>query len=123
MRAFVIVVLFFIACRSSQAIDIVRDGKPIATIVASYPVAQAGSSAHIGKGSKQKAVVSDEDFAVRTLIEWVKKITDAELLASQRSTLLTSQACCGEIPKGHLGILDSGRHGTFGLLQLHVQLG
>lgn len=64
------------------ALDLVRDGKPLATIVSAIPREVAEPAPAKGKAAPtRKAPVpeSDETFAVRVLAEWVKKITDADL--------------------------------------------
>ena len=84
MRAFLIIVFVFMACRSTQAIDLVRDGKPIATIVVAYPLGNVSSNTADQEGFKQNRAGSDEQFAVQTLVNWIKKITDAELLVTNK---------------------------------------
>ena len=85
MRFLYILAISVVACRDSQAIDLVRDGKPIASIVVVRTIDSANSNPAAAKGSKQKkGVVSDEEFAVQTLVEWIKKITDAELIVSDK---------------------------------------
>lgn len=61
---------------SARGLDLVRDGRPAATVVSH--VAQAEPEGRPGKRRGQ-AHESDEALAVRTLVEWVKKITGAEL--------------------------------------------
>jgi len=62
------------------ALDLVRDGRPLATIVTAAPRAAAEPAPAKGKAPKRKAAAeSDEAFAVRVLAEWVRKITDADL--------------------------------------------
>ena len=63
------------------ALDLVRDGKPIATIVAAAPIEVAESAPAKGKAAPKRkpAPETDEQYAVRVLNEWVKKITDTEL--------------------------------------------
>ena len=88
MRYIYFLVISFFACRFSEAIDLVREGKPIATIVVSRLQENANSSPVIGKGSKpKKAVASDEEFAIQTLVEWIKKITDADLKVADKAPL------------------------------------
>ena len=63
------------------ALDLVRDGKPIATIVAAAPIEVAEPAPAKGKAAPKRkpAPETDEQYAVRVLNEWVKKITDTEL--------------------------------------------
>jgi hypothetical protein len=59
----------------------VRAGKPVATVVS-----DAGTKAVLVKGGKKRAEdVPDEALATRLLVEWVKKITDAELPVSRKA--------------------------------------
>jgi hypothetical protein len=59
----------------ASAVDVVRAGKPVATVVS-----DAGTKAAPVKGGKKRAEnVPDEALATRLLVEWVKKITGAEL--------------------------------------------
>ncbi len=63
---------------SSNAFDLVIGGKPVATIVSSN--ARPPEDAPAAKGKKKNvAVAGDEALAGRLLVEWVKKISDAEL--------------------------------------------
>ena len=67
---------------SAVALDLVRDGQPVAAIVTTIPREAPEPAAPVkGKAPKRKAAVAetDEALAVRVLGEWVKKITDAEL--------------------------------------------
>ena len=59
----------------AAAIDLVKDGKPIATVVIDTPPAPKTP----GKGKKRAAAPAGEAQAARVLVDWVKKITDAEL--------------------------------------------
>ncbi|MEY4613246.1 MAG: hypothetical protein RL179_1219, partial [Planctomycetota bacterium] len=74
-------VIFSFFIQQSMALELVKDGKPVALIVTSIPrenifPAVAGK----GKNPRQNVVLkSDEALAVHTLVDWVKKITDAEL--------------------------------------------
>lgn len=62
-----------------SALDLVRDGKPVVKIVSDTP-REVEAAPVKGKPAKRKAAPdSDEALAVRTLVEWVKKITDADL--------------------------------------------
>ena len=71
----------------ASALDLVRDGKPIATIVTARPREVAEPAPAKGKAPKRKAPAAetDEAFAVRVLAEWVKKITDADLPISDKA--------------------------------------
>jgi hypothetical protein len=63
----------------------VRDGKPVAIIVSAVALAEE-SQAVKGRVFKKKAgAESDEALAVRTLVEWVKKITDVELPVADKA--------------------------------------
>ena len=63
-----------------DSLDLVRDGRTVATIVAAAPGLAVEPGPSKGKVSKRKRTAeSDEDLAVRTLVQWVKKITDLEL--------------------------------------------
>lgn len=69
------------------ALDLVRDGKPVATIVTAAPREVAEPAPAKGKAPKRKAAVveSDEAYAARVLNEWVKKITDTELPVADKA--------------------------------------
>jgi hypothetical protein len=63
------------AAGSAPAVDLVRGGKPIATIV-------SGSKPELkpaAKGKKRPEANGGEAQATRLLVEWIKKITDTEL--------------------------------------------
>lgn len=78
--------LFLLSASSGIALDLVRDGKPIATIVTSAPPPAPAPAPVKGKAVKAKpGVETDEALAVRVLGEWVKKITDAELPVSDKA--------------------------------------
>lgn len=62
-----------------HALDLVRDGKPVAVIVSKAAPEAPDARPAKGKASKKAVTENDEALAVRTLVEWVKKITDAEL--------------------------------------------
>ena len=77
--------IFFFLCIHASALDLVRDGKPVAIIVTSVPRAE---EAQLVKGEivkKKAAPETGEALAVRTLVEWVRKITDAELAVSDHA--------------------------------------
>ena len=64
----------------SPAVEIVKDGRPTATIVAAVP--WTAPAEPVGRGGKKRAARRDEmseAAAVRVLVDWVRKITDAEL--------------------------------------------
>ncbi|MCX7007524.1 MAG: hypothetical protein NTY53_09810, partial [Kiritimatiellaeota bacterium] len=67
---------------------LVRDGKPVVTIVTSVPHDAVQPVTTKGKAIRRKAVNAggDEALAVRVLVEWIKKITDAELPISDKPT-------------------------------------
>ncbi|MBY0327787.1 MAG: hypothetical protein K2Q30_12765, partial [Gemmataceae bacterium] len=72
--------LFFLLVEPIWALELVKDGKPIAVIITSVPRESFNSAPAKGKNTKQNASLkSDEALAVHTLIDWVKKITDVEL--------------------------------------------
>ncbi len=78
--------IFLPALAQLHALDLVRDGKPVATIVCAVPPEPQGAPAK-GKGAKRKAgPQNDETLAARTLAEWVKKITDADLPIADKAT-------------------------------------
>jgi hypothetical protein len=62
-------------CAPAMGTDLVKAGKPVATIVSD---ARAEPKA-AAKGKARRAEASGEALATRILVEWVKKITDAEL--------------------------------------------
>jgi hypothetical protein len=62
------------------AADLVKDGKPVATVVLAFQPAAADAPG--GRVAKRAAAGQDglgEEQAVKILVEWVGKITDAEL--------------------------------------------
>jgi hypothetical protein len=78
----------------TAALDLVRDGKPVATIVAKVkpeptgkPAGKAGRAGKAGKAAQRARPETDdaeasdgsETLAVQILVDWLKKITDAEL--------------------------------------------
>src|SRR5512137_1111834 len=73
--------LVLLAAGPAAALDLVRDGRPVAVVVTASPPAPADAP----KGRKRvppaagAAGDADEAEAVRTLVEWVRKITGAEL--------------------------------------------
>lgn len=77
-----------IAPSSVLALDLVRDGKPVATIVVAVPREAVEPAPAKGKAPRRKAAVADNDeaFAVRVLAEWVKKITDADLPVTDKAS-------------------------------------
>lgn len=66
---------------------LVRDGKPLATIVTTVPRDAVQPAVAKGKAFRRKAVTAggDEALAVRVLVEWIKKITDAELPVADKA--------------------------------------
>jgi len=63
-----------------HALDLVRDGKPVAVIVSTVPPEAPDLKPAKGKASRKQAVAeNDEALAVHILAEWIKKITDADL--------------------------------------------
>ena len=72
--------LVFLLVEPIWALELVKDGKPIAVIITSVPRESFNPGSAKGKNAKQNASLkSDEALAVHTLIDWVKKITDVEL--------------------------------------------
>ena len=80
--ASVLLALLLFPRGASAAFTLVRDGKPTACIVSSASAAAVAQPP--AKGAKKPALETDEDLAVRTLVDWVKKITDAELPVSNK---------------------------------------
>jgi len=77
MRRLAVMVLgiALLAC-STEAVELVRDGRPVATVVVQQ---QSGA-----KRQRRRSFPGDDGAAAKVLVEWVKKITDAELpLASE----------------------------------------
>ncbi|HUT01295.1 MAG TPA: DUF4838 domain-containing protein [Phycisphaerae bacterium] len=74
MRRFIPLIAAFLGMVSAAAappggVELVRDGRPVAKIVCT-------GAASGGKPGRNQA---DDSLAARTLVEWVRKITDAEL--------------------------------------------
>jgi len=70
-----VVALFFLTCAalpSAAAMDVVRDGKPLATIVVDSAVAPPSSR-------RQRSERPADLQAAAVLVDWVRKMTDAEL--------------------------------------------
>ena len=79
-------IVAFVASRSDRAMDLVRDGKPVTTIVTSVPREAVGPASAKGRLPKQRLVPeTDEAIAVRTRVESVKNVTDAELPVADRA--------------------------------------
>lgn len=85
--AFIGFALALFVLPSARALDLVRDGKPVATIVSAIPREVPAPPPVKGKTPKRKAPAaeSDEALAVRVLAEWVKKITDADLPVADKA--------------------------------------
>lgn len=82
----VLFALLLLCPRLGLALDLVRDGKPIATIVTRVaPPAPAPATVKGKAGKAKPGAETDEAIAVRVLGEWVKKITDAELPVSDQA--------------------------------------
>jgi hypothetical protein len=63
-----------------KALDLVKNGTPVATIITSVPLEEFQPAPAKGKGgAKRNAPPNEEATSVRVLVDWVKKITDAEL--------------------------------------------
>ena len=71
---------------SSFALDLVKDGKPAVTIVSAVPREVEPPPVKGKAPRKKQSPETDEALAVRTLVEWVKKITDAELPVADKAT-------------------------------------
>ncbi len=67
--------------RGAQArgLDLVRDGRPAAVIVAAAEAAPAAKTDAKGRPKARNDAEGCEELAVRILIDWVRKITDADL--------------------------------------------
>ncbi|NBR07419.1 MAG: DUF4838 domain-containing protein [Planctomycetes bacterium] len=80
------IVLLSLLAEPVLALELVKDGKPVAVVVTSVSPESFNPAPAKGKNTKQNAVPkSDEALAVQTLIEWVKKITDAELKIADKA--------------------------------------
>ncbi len=85
-RYFALSAFFFSALAHALALDLVRDGQPIAVIVSAAPREREPAPVK-GKGARKKAAPqNDESLAASTVAEWVKKITDVELTISDKPT-------------------------------------
>jgi hypothetical protein len=73
-----------LAGRPAAAVDVVKGGKPVATIVSdAKPAAEPKAK---GKGKKQAPAAAGGDAAATALlVEWVKKMTDAELRVADKA--------------------------------------
>ena len=82
--------LLFLLVEPIWALELVKDGKPIAVIITSVPREIFNPAPAKGKNTKQNAALkSDEALAVHTLIDWVKKITDVELQIADKDVELS----------------------------------
>ena len=84
------VLFLLVSTFTASALDLVKDGQPVATIVTTVsPEAFAVPSAKPVKGAKRAAALApaeaEEAAAVKLLVEWVRKITDAELPVAQQA--------------------------------------
>lgn len=88
MRNIIVIPLWVLSVTAVQTqaaeivrpLDLVRDGKAMATIVIASPREAVVPAKGKGKAAKRKTnAETDETLAVKTLVEWVKKITDVEL--------------------------------------------
>ncbi len=63
-----------------SALDLVREGKPTVTVVSGMTL-ESQPAAGTGRAKKKtgRPSESDEVTAVHVLVEWIRKITDAEL--------------------------------------------
>jgi hypothetical protein len=82
LRSLVVVSIGLLSAMARADVTLVQDGKPVAVIVADVPL--PAPEAPNAKGAPKKkparaASESDEAKAVRVLVQWIKKITDADL--------------------------------------------
>lgn len=81
----------------TSALDLVRDGKALATIVTAIPRPALEPEPVKGKAPKRKATAeSDEALAARVLGEWVKKITGADLPVADKAPAGTPAIYIGQ---------------------------
>jgi len=85
MKATLLSLIPCLLALDSQALDLVRDGRPLATIVSALPSMEKPQAAKGKIVKKKPAAETDEALAVRTLVEWVKKITDVELAVADKA--------------------------------------
>jgi hypothetical protein len=86
VRPWLAVAILVAVAAPCAAVDVVKDGKPVATVVAAgAPAARGGpeaAPAAKGAGGRKRGAEPEgqgETLAVRILVDWVKKITDADL--------------------------------------------
>lgn len=70
----------------AHALDLVRDGKAMVTIVSEAPREIAPAPVNGKQPRTKPGLETAEVLAVRTLVEWVKKITDVELPVANKAT-------------------------------------
>ena len=64
----------------AQALELVREGKAVASVVTNLPPEALEQEKPKGRKARQASPEeAEEALAVRTLVEWIKKISDAEL--------------------------------------------
>ena len=85
-----VALLLHLLAFAAPALELVKDGKPVATIVTSLPEeAFATTPAKPVRGAKKAAPLAaadaEEAAAVKLLAEWIRKITDAELPITQKA--------------------------------------
>lgn len=66
----------------ASAVDLVKGGKPVATIVTEGKIELPAAPVK-GKGAKKAPPLTNDQKAALLLAEWVKKITDADLLIAE----------------------------------------
>jgi len=74
--------LLALGAAPAQALELVRDGKPVASVVAQKPLPREALEPGTPKARKARAANSgegDEALAVKVLVEWLRKISGAEL--------------------------------------------
>jgi hypothetical protein len=74
---------------AAAALDVVRDGKPVATVV----VARTGAEAAVKPGRRGR--VAGDERAAGVLVEWVRKMTGAELPVAASAPVGTSAIYVG----------------------------
>ena len=62
------------AAQSGLAVDLVRDGKPVATIVVDKATSEAAAAKE-----RRRGFSPDDGLAAQVLVDWIRKITDATL--------------------------------------------
>ena len=74
--------LLLVPAAGAGAVEIAKDGKAVATVVASGGPQETVETPTKGKGARKQAVRSErvaEDAAVKVLVDWIEKVTGARL--------------------------------------------